>query len=115
MVAGAMNDLESQCKALLFAHNHWLTAKGGSLQAPKNQLLRFVRILATVLERFLTIHPYMDGNGHTGRLLAYIMMMRVGYPPSNWNIDAKQPYSAALSEHRRGKPGALQIFLLSVI
>lgn len=113
-VDAAMTAMDEQCKALLFAHNYWLKNKGAN-QPTQNALLKYVNILAVVLEKFLTIHPYMDGNGHMARLLIYTMMVRAGYPPSNWNMDAKQPYAQALSDHRRGKRGALQVFLLGVI
>lgn len=114
LVATHMRLLEEQCAALLHVHQHWLATKG-STQSPRNALLRFVTLLAIVLEKFLTIHPYMDGNGHSARLLIYTIMARGGYAPRNWDIDAKQPYGEALSQHRRGKPGALQAFLLQAI
>lgn len=113
-VAAAMTELESRCAVLLRVHEKWCTGLGAS-QPPRNALLRFVKLLATVIENFLTIHPYMDGNGHSARLLVYVMMARAGYIPANWAIDEKQPYSDALTAHRDGKPGALQAFFLNAI
>lgn len=109
-----MHNLEQRCIELIKIHNIWKATKG-SKQSAANCLLKFVSILADILQAFLTIHPYMDGNGHTGRLLIYVMMVREGYIPKNWDIDAKQPYADALSRHRDGKPGALQEFLLKTI
>ena len=113
-VAAAMVELESRCAALVSVHQRWCAGLGAN-QPPRNALLRFVRVLATVIENFLTIHPYMDGNGHSARLLVYLMMSRAGYTPVHWAIDEKQPYSDALTAHRDGKPGALQAFLVNAI
>jgi fido (protein-threonine AMPylation protein) len=115
-VAHEMKVFEARCAALLKVHAKWFEDKGKN-QAPRNALLKFVELAAAVLELFLTIHPYMDGNGHCARMLVYLMMVRAGYPPTGWNVDAKQPsaYGEALAAHRRGKKGALQMFLLEVI
>lgn len=109
-----MGEFETRCEALVRVHNKWLAEKGLN-QAPRNALLRFVKLLAIVLQQFLTIHPYKDGNGHSARLLIWVMLCRAGYVPRNWDIDAKQPYADALSAHRSGKPGALESFLLQAI
>lgn len=114
MVAADMVTLEKRCAALIAVHQKWLMGPGAS-QSPQNALLRFVQVLAPILELFLTIHPYKDGNGHAARLLIYVMMVRGGYRPKNWDVDSKQPYGQALSDHRNGKPGALQKFLLKAI
>lgn len=114
LVSPTLAHFETRCRALVETHNRWLATKG-STQPPRNALIRFVSVLADILQQFLTIHPYMDGNGHAARLLTYTMMARAGYLPANWDIDAKQPYSDALSAHRSGKPGALEAFLLSAI
>lgn len=114
LVQSMISHLESQCHTLMASYERWRQAKGSKL-SPGVALAKFVTILADVLQKFLTIHPYMDGNGHTARLLVFTMMARAGYLPTNWEIDAKQPYAQALSDHRSGKPGALEKFLLNAI
>lgn len=38
--------------------------------------------LATIFyQRFVTIHPFMDGNGRTGALLVGFILLKKGYPP----------------------------------
>ena len=110
-VAAQMLQFEQQCHSLVQAHAKLL----GKAPQPAVALAKFVHMAAIVLQRFLTIHPFKDGNGHTGRFLIYLMMTRAGYAPVNWSIDAKQPYSDALSRHRDGDKNALQQFLLQAI
>lgn len=109
-----MEKLERQCEALVAVHAMWKLKTGAAPAAPV-ALLKFVTLLAIILERFLTIHPYMDGNGHSARILIFVMMAREGYKPKHWDVDAKQPYDSALYHHRRGKRGELQKFLLQTI
>jgi len=39
-----------------------------------------IELAARVHHRFVHIHPFIDGNGRTGRLLMNIFLMRAGYP-----------------------------------
>ncbi|GII28370.1 Fic family protein [Planotetraspora mira] len=38
--------------------------------------------LAGVHNRFEQIHPFLDGNGRTGRLVLNLILCRIGYPPA---------------------------------
>jgi Fic family protein len=38
--------------------------------------------LADVHAEFERIHPFLDGNGRTGRLVLNLMLVRMGYPPA---------------------------------
>ena len=44
-------------------------------------LLTFPKALASLHCRFEQIHPFLDGNGRTGRLVLNLILVRLGYPP----------------------------------
>lgn len=76
-----------------------------------------VDVCAATLERFLTIHPYANGNGHTARLLVWILLIRYGRVPVQWTLEKSPPgYGDLIQKHRSGDRNPLRRFiLLSII
>ena len=57
---------------------------------------------------FEGIHPFIDGNGRTGRLLMNLELIREGYPPLDIKFaDRKRYYDAFDTYYRDGSPDAM--------
>lgn len=48
--------------------------------------------------RFVKIHPFMDGNGRTGRLLLNVELMKSGYPPAVIRNEDRAAYCGSLDD-----------------
>lgn len=58
--------------------------------------------------RFEAIHPFIDGNGRTGRLLANFTLMRAGYLPVSIKYENRRAYYAAFGAyHKNNDPGPM--------
>ena len=64
-------------------------------------------LLAQIHHRFEQVHPFIDGNGRTGRLLLNLVLVRLGYPPVVVLKGERAAYLAALQKADRGDYGAL--------
>ena len=57
---------------------------------------------------FEGIHPFIDGNGRTGRLLMNLELIRCGYPPINVKFtDRKRYYDAFDAFYKDGNPNKM--------
>lgn len=56
---------------------------------------------------FERIHPFLDGNGRTGRLLLNLTLVRFGYPPAVIYTRDRNRYLRALRKADAGDPGPL--------
>ncbi|HEU4701577.1 MAG TPA: Fic family protein [Conexibacter sp.] len=92
--------------------DEWLTdarALSG-LDAP-----RLPAELAWLHARFEQVHPFLDGNGRTGRLLLNLLLVRRGYPPAIIRKRDRERYLAALRHADGGDCGPLGEFLARAI
>ena len=53
---------------------------------------------AKVHADFVSIHPFVDGNGRTSRLLMNLELMKAGYPPSVITVENRLAYYEALDQ-----------------
>jgi hypothetical protein len=71
--------------------------------------------LAKVHARFEQIHPFLDGNGRTGRLVLNLLLVRLGYPPAIIFKGDRRRYLAALQSADQGDYGPLGELLARAI
>lgn len=63
--------------------------------------------LARLHNEFERVHPFIDGNGRTGRLILNLVLVRLGYPPVVIFKRQREAYLAALQRADAGDAGAL--------
>ena len=71
--------------------------------------------LAKVHVRFEQVHPFLDGNGRTGRLVLNLLLVRLGYPPAVIFKAERRKYLDALGSADRGDHGPLGELLARAI
>ena len=74
-----------------------------------------VEALARSHARFEQIHPFLDGNGRTGRLILNLLLVRAGYPPAIIYKGDRSRYLTALRRADQGDPGPLGEFLARAV
>jgi Fic family protein len=63
--------------------------------------------LAAIHNRFECIHPFIDGNGRTGRLVLNLLLVRLGYPPIVILKQHRPQYLLAMQRADNGDYGPL--------
>ena len=63
--------------------------------------------LARLHDEFERVHPFIDGNGRTGRLVVNLVLVRLGYPPVVIFKRQRDAYLAAMRRADGGDYGAL--------
>lgn len=69
------------------------------LEAYRNSTEHIIPRLARFHIEFEGIHPFIDGNGRTGRLLVNLELMKAGYPPIDIKFADRIAYYNAFDEY----------------
>ncbi len=83
--------------------NHWIDTVNALDTGP----LALPEELAKMHCRFEQIHPFVDGNGRTGRLVLNLILVRLGYPPVVIYKRDRTRYLKALRRADVGEAGQL--------
>ena len=83
----------------------------GALLADMGTIYRKLHVVEQVALfhlRFESIHPFIDGNGRTGRLLMNLQLIQAGYPPINVKFADRRRYYEAFDNYaKNGTPEAM--------
>lgn len=90
----------------------WIVAANALPEADDSTIAETV---ATVHARFEQIHPFLDGNGRTGRLILNLLLVRLAYPPAIIYKGDRSRYLAALRRADGGDSGPLGEFLARAV
>lgn len=94
-IAGAMTEpvqpylIEPKIEELLEDYKNWA------------ETMHIVERVALFHLRFESIHPFIDGNGRTGRLLMNLQLIREGLPAVNIKYSDRRSYYDAFDEYAR--------------
>ena len=69
------------------------------LENYRNSTEHIISRLARFHIEFEGIHPFIDGNGRTGRLLVNLELMKAGYPPIDIKFTDRIAYYNAFDEY----------------
>ena len=79
------------------------------LENYRNSTEHIIPRLARFHMKFEGIHPFIDGNGRTGRLLINLELMKAGYPPIDIKFSDRIAYYNAFDEyHVKHNLGAME-------
>lgn len=81
--------------------------------SPTERARRVAIILATLIGRFIKIHPFINGNGRVSRLLWAWGLLRLGVPIQCRIAPRPElPYGPIMSEAMTGNYGLLALYIL---
>jgi len=92
--------------------NNWISDAQLLVDTDESQL---PAAFASLHARYEQIHPFLDGNGRTGRLTLNLLLVRLGYPPAIIYKGDRARYLAAIRRADQGDCGPLGEFLARAI
>lgn len=77
---------------------NWLNVEREKMQRHDKEALHPVTLALEFHLRYVTIHPFYDGNGRTCRILTNILLIAYGYPPIYIKEQERQPYMQYIAD-----------------
>lgn len=77
---------------------NWLNAEKDKINHHKKDAIHPVQLAFEFHLKYLTIHPFYDGNGRTGRILTNLILISYGYPPVYIKENDKKVYYRTLAD-----------------
>jgi Fic family protein len=107
------NDVPEEMHELL----NWLNAQIDKLNKDDKNALHPALIAFEFHLRFITIHPFYDGNGRTSRIFMNLILISFGYPPVVIKVEEKNKYNRYLADVQAygGNPDLLYEFLCELL
>jgi Fic family protein len=93
--------------SLMNDFNNWL------VEEQKIGIMHPVELASKAHFKFVDIHPFIDGNGRTSRLLMNMILLKNKYPPLIIRIEDKIDYIEALNNTRGNNKNAFDEFIYS--
>ncbi|MDR0484236.1 MAG: Fic family protein [Alphaproteobacteria bacterium] len=90
---------------LMAEFNNWFVEK------QKIGIMHPVELASKAHFELVNIHPFIDGNGRTSRLLMNMVLLKNKYPPIMIKVEEKLEYINALNETRDNKTNAFDKFI----
>ena len=92
-----------------------LMAEWGEWLDGRAQELHSVERAAIAHHRLVSIHPFIDGNGRTARLVMNLLLMREGYPPTIISRVNRRQYYRVLGQSDEGDTDPLVNFVARAV
>lgn len=77
---------------------NWLNAKYDEIISKKKGVIHPALLALEFHLRYVTIHPFYDGNGRTSRILMNLILIMLGYPPVIVKVSDKGEYGRYLAD-----------------